>query len=100
MVSPSLLPRLDTNHAVIMLSANQFDHTPKASGRVLEVWANVKARSHNMERLKDFAVSEEPLLAVQEMHEGGGNSFPYVGAALDVCLVKSLLCLSCLVRSC
>jgi hypothetical protein len=24
------------------------------------------------------------------------NSFPYVGAALDVRLVKSLLCLSCL----
>jgi hypothetical protein len=45
-----------------MLSANQFDHTQKASARVLEVWANWKACSHNMELLRDFAVSEEPLL--------------------------------------
>jgi hypothetical protein len=31
---------------------------------------NGKARSHNMELLRDFAVSEEPLLAVQEMRGG------------------------------
>jgi ribonuclease HI len=59
----------------IMLSANQFDHTPKASARVLEVWANGKARSHNMELLRDFAVSEEPLLAVQEMRGGRWQHF-------------------------
>jgi hypothetical protein len=31
----------------IMLSANQFDHTPKASARVLEVWAKEGARSQH-----------------------------------------------------
>jgi hypothetical protein len=30
----------------IMLSANQFDHTPKASVKVLEVWANLRAHNY------------------------------------------------------
>jgi ribonuclease HI len=59
----------------IMLSANQFDHTPKASVKVLEVWANLRARNYKAqgwqtELLESFAMPEEPLLALHEMDEG------------------------------
>ncbi len=60
----------------IMLSANQFDLTPKASVKVLEVWVNRRARvTGDMESLREFPGLDEPLLTVHNMAGGRWEHF-------------------------
>ena len=60
----------------IMLSANQFDLTPKASVRVLEVWVNRYARMMgDMASLGQIPVPVEPLLIVHNMTGGRWEHF-------------------------
>jgi ribonuclease HI len=85
----------------VMLSANQFEHTPKASARVLEVWANRAAWSHlGDEHLQRLHMPEDPLLAIhgmtggrwQQFHEGSQDfkyrEFQGVVAATDGSVVN------------
>ena len=59
-----------------MLSANQFDLTPKASVRVLEVWVNRYALMRgDMASLREFPGLEEPLLTVHNMTGGRWEHF-------------------------
>ena len=60
----------------IMLSANQFDLKPKASIRVLEVWANIKAgHCNNFSLIGEFVMTDSPLLDIHNMSGGRWQHF-------------------------
>jgi ribonuclease HI len=60
----------------ILLSSSLWDHTPKASVKVLEVWANVDARNcAAIQRIGNFAMPSNPLLALHSMTGGLWTKF-------------------------
>ena len=59
-----------------MLSSNPVDFKPKASVRVIEIWANSSARKAAvLSDVQAFAMPTEPLKALQEMQGGRWESF-------------------------
>ena len=62
--------------ARLMLAANQYDFTPKASNQILEVWANRAAavREH-VKQIGSFTMPEEPLKAIDSMSTGRWGCF-------------------------
>ena len=62
--------------AKLMLSKNQYDFSPKASHRVLEVWANQAANRHRgVPDLGSYAVPTDFLTALYNMKGGRWDSF-------------------------
>ena len=59
----------------LMLATSQFDFSPKASDRRLEVWLNFRPGTAAGESVRQFEMPAEPLQTVQDMTGGRWDAF-------------------------